>query len=477
MNHRINGVIGIHKILLAFIIFGWFWFVLLFWDKYLDFKLEASSQPWMYLICSIAAILLSSLGSQQEYDIFFSSRHWQSFRRCVFYANVQTIIIAFLVFATVYATKDKSTSRQFVGVLLSSYWPTLLISNFLIPVLLREFFQGSERFKSTVLVGDPISINRLESWIFHYQRKGFLFKGLVTANDVSDGDLDMKHRLSTLGSVYDLSEIIDKEKVSRIVVVTDSRMASWLPQVIESSYKKGCRVLIHNPFSDYLDLPIIPVEESGHSFFTFQNEPLENPFNQVMKRLVDLLISLPVVVFLLPVMTLFIWLFQRAQSPGPIFFLQERVGRAGKNFTIFKYRSMRYVPDVDDRVEDQAKSDDDRIFPLGRFIRKFSIDEFPQFLNVLIGNMSIVGPRPFMPCHDRLFSDDFKAYRVRQYVKPGVTGPAQCRGLRGEVIDETSLNQRIEMDFYYVGNWSLWMDLEIIVRTGLQVIFPPKTAY
>ena len=139
---------------------------------------------------------------------------------------------------------------------------------------------------------------------------------------------------------------------------------------------------------------------------------------------------------------------------------------------------MRYVPrDEDDREGEQAKSDDDRIFSFGKFMRKFSIDEFPQFLNVLKGDMSVVGPRPFMPCHDELFSSNFKAYRVRQYVKPGVTGPAQCRGFRGEVTDEEALNQRIEMDFHYVGSWSLWMDVEIIIRTCLQVVFPPKTAY
>lgn len=479
MNHRISGIIGLHKLLLVAIAFAWFWFMLLFWDRYLDFKLEASSRPWLYLLASVVGVLISSLGSQQEYDIFFGSRHWQSLRKCILFANIQTVLIAFLCFAFVFATKDKSTSRMFLTVLILSFWPTLVLSNFLIPVLLREFFQGSESFKSTILVGNPASVARLEDWIFHYQRKGFLLKGFVTANDVADGgELLEELKIDILGGISELQDVIDEELISRIVIIPDNRMGMWLPSVVEASFKKGCRVLIHNPFADFFDSRIIPVEESGHAFFTFQNEPLENPFNQLLKRSLDLLISIPAVLFILPILTFFVWVMQRSQSPGPILFTQDRVGRAGKHFTIYKFRSMRYVPrDEDDREEEQAKAEDDRIFAFGRFMRKFSIDEFPQFINVLLGDMSVVGPRPFMPCHDVLFSSNFKAYRVRQYVKPGVTGPAQCRGYRGEVTDKEALNQRIEMDFYYVGSWTLWMDIEIIIRTCLQVIFPPKTAY
>ena len=125
----------------------------------------------------------------------------------------------------------------------------------------------------------------------------------------------------------------------------------------------------------------------------------------------------------------------------------------------------------------QASPNDSRIFAFGRLMRRFSIDELPQFINVFQGDMSLVGPRPYLAEHDHLFQRDYKAYRVRQFVKPGVTGPAQCRGLRGEFTDPELVRQRIEMDFAYVGSWSLWLDCEIVLRTFRQVIFPPKTAY
>ena len=125
----------------------------------------------------------------------------------------------------------------------------------------------------------------------------------------------------------------------------------------------------------------------------------------------------------------------------------------------------------------QAVPGDTRVFPFGRFMRRFSVDELPQVINVLKGEMSLVGPRPYLAKHDYLFQRDYKAYRVRQFVKPGVTGPAQCRGLRGEFTDPELVRQRIEMDFDYVGSWSLWKDIEIVLRTVIQVIFPPRAAY
>ena len=125
----------------------------------------------------------------------------------------------------------------------------------------------------------------------------------------------------------------------------------------------------------------------------------------------------------------------------------------------------------------QASKNDTRIFAFGRFIRHFSVDELPQLINVIRGEMSLVGPRPYLEKHDYLFEKNFKSYRVRQFVKPGVTGPAQCRGLRGEFTDPDLIKQRIEMDFNYVGNWSIWLDVEIVFRTVGQVLFPPKSAY
>ena len=125
----------------------------------------------------------------------------------------------------------------------------------------------------------------------------------------------------------------------------------------------------------------------------------------------------------------------------------------------------------------QASKGDSRIYPFGQFLRKTSLDEFPQFLNVLLGSMSIVGPRPHVPAHDKLFAQQMNAYRTRFFAKPGITGLAQCNGFRGEITEPALLQHRIEFDLQYIATWSIWLDLQITFKTAYQVLFPPKTAY
>jgi putative colanic acid biosynthesis UDP-glucose lipid carrier transferase len=219
------------------------------------------------------------------------------------------------------------------------------------------------------------------------------------------------------------------------------------------------------------------VEEAGRQFFTLLNEPLESPFNRMIKRMFDILISLPSAILLLPILMVITKFFHIIQSPGSLFFKQERVGLGGRKFIIWKFRSMEYQEARTNDEAIQAKKADPRIFPFGRIMRRFSIDEFPQLINVLKGEMSLVGPRPYLAKHDYLFQQNYRAYKIRQFVKPGVTGPAQCRGLRGEFTDPVLVKKRIELDFDYVGNWTLLMDIEIVFRTIGQVVFPPKSAY
>jgi len=168
---------------------------------------------------------------------------------------------------------------------------------------------------------------------------------------------------------------------------------------------------------------------------------------------------------------------QRLQAPGKLLFVQKRSGHRRNEFNIYKFRSM-YDHSRDSASEAvQARKGDNRIFPFGRFLRQSSLDEFPQFLNVLRGDMSIVGPRPHMPAHDAEFRHFYKGYRTRHFAKPGITGLAQTRGFRGEISDPALLQQRVQNDLYYIANWSIWLDLQITVKTFWQVFSPLKTAY
>jgi putative colanic acid biosynthesis UDP-glucose lipid carrier transferase len=181
-----------------------------------------------------------------------------------------------------------------------------------------------------------------------------------------------------------------------------------------------------------------------------------------------------VVLFILPPLSLAVWAIHRWQSPGRLFYTQSRAGRSGEPFRIWKYRTM-HESNGDERV--QARRDDDRIFPLGRLLRRTSLDEMPQFINVLLGDMSVVGPRPHLDAHEEVFAKSAEVYRMRFFVKPGITGLAQSRGYRGEAGNVAEVQERIRLDLIYIRSWSVWLDIVIIVRTLGAVMMPPRSAY
>jgi lipopolysaccharide/colanic/teichoic acid biosynthesis glycosyltransferase len=189
----------------------------------------------------------------------------------------------------------------------------------------------------------------------------------------------------------------------------------------------------------------------------------------------DILVSLPVVVFVLPPLCIVVKIFQAIQSPGPLFYRQTRAGLNNLPFRIFRFRTMR--SDKGDDASKQATAGDPRIYPMGRILRKTSLDEIPQFLNVFLGHMSVVGPRPHMIIHNRRFSEVMEAYHVRTFAKPGITGLAQMSGYRGEAKNEEDVVERAKLDIKYIENWSLPLDFWIIFSTMCQVFKPPKTAY
>jgi putative colanic acid biosynthesis UDP-glucose lipid carrier transferase len=188
----------------------------------------------------------------------------------------------------------------------------------------------------------------------------------------------------------------------------------------------------------------------------------------------DLAVALPVVVFVLPFTTLLVWIVHRSQSSGPVFFKQTRTGMMGRRFKILKYRTM-HTNHNSEAI--QASQKDPRVFAAGTWLRKLSIDELPQFINVLRGEMSVVGPRPHLPEHDEMFARVMKKYLIRKFIVPGITGWAQVQGFRGEIRSEEDIQQRVEADIYYLERWSFSMDCLIIMKTFKQCIFPPERAY
>jgi putative colanic acid biosynthesis UDP-glucose lipid carrier transferase len=185
------------------------------------------------------------------------------------------------------------------------------------------------------------------------------------------------------------------------------------------------------------------------------------------KRLFDIFLSLLFIVlivsWLLPILAILI----KCSSRGPVFFAQKRVGRGGKTFTCYKLRTMIVNAEAN---QQQALQNDRRVTAIGHFLRKSNIDEFPQFINVLLGNMSIVGPRPHMHADCYRFAQEVKNYKLRNLVKPGITGLSQVKGYHGRVIDKECILRRYEWDTFYIRNAGFWLDLRIIATTAIQRI-------
>ena len=207
-------------------------------------------------------------------------------------------------------------------------------------------------------------------------------------------------------------------------------------------------------------------------YATYEN-PLQNTINRTIKRLFDIVCS---ILFLIPTAIIFpiVYLIIKIQSPGPILFKQKRTGLDGKTFNCYKFRSMHVNADAD---KVQATKDDPRKYPFGNFMRKSNIDELPQFLNVLKGDMSIVGPRPHMLAHTEMYSELIDKYMVRHFVKPGVTGWAQVTGFRGETKELWQMEGRVKRDIWYMEHWIFWLDVRIIWLTIKTIFVHDEHAY
>ncbi len=421
--------------------------------------------PLYLLTIFVAALIFFGFGRENGLEL--RDFKWVSALRRT---NLEAAALAFCVFAVAVATKDKAISRVFLATYLVVAWGSLLLMNRYLPGFMsRRIFNARETVR-TVLVGSPRLAERLKDWSQWQAAIGIEILGLVSFSESEQAPEGLK----PLGLVENLESVIKQYNVDQVVVLESKDSLGWVTFITRLAELYGCRILIYNQWEEYFEQPLIPVIEGSHTFFTFIDEPLENPINRFFKRLLDIAVSIPVVLFLLPLILVIAKIKQRRESPGPLFFKQERGGRRGRPFPVYKIRTM-HTGNPDETK--QASKDDPRLYPFGAFMRRASLDEFPQFINVLLGQMSVVGPRPHMMQHDEQFARIVDLYRTRHFVKPGITGLAQVRGFRGEVSQPELIAERIRYDLEYINRWSIWLDVGIIAQTFLQIFVPPKSAH
>jgi putative colanic acid biosynthesis UDP-glucose lipid carrier transferase len=279
-----------------------------------------------------------------------------------------------------------------------------------------------------------------------------------------------RHRM--LGRISEIASFVKANRVQLIYLSLPMASQPRIKELLDALKDTTASVyfvpdmfvtdLIQGRTDSVCGLPVISVCET----------PFRGPAG-VLKRIEDVVLALLILILISPIL-LAIGIAVKLTSPGPVIFRQRRYGLDGQEILVYKFRSMRVTEDGDKIV--QARKDDDRVTPLGRILRKTSLDELPQFINVLQGRMSIVGPRPHAVAHNEMYRGLIKSYMVRHKVKPGITGWAQVNGFRGETDSLEKMEGRIRCDLDYLRNWSLRLDLLIIFRT-IRLVFKDASAY
>jgi putative colanic acid biosynthesis UDP-glucose lipid carrier transferase len=349
-------------------------------------------------------------------------------------------------------------SRVFILVVLSSIAISFLLNRF-VYLIIYHYFKKKDWLVNRVIV---LGYNNLSKKLVDYLEEDAINKKEVI------GYCEEYENVKELSRYPILSDI------SGTMAVCKEHNVTEIYSTIAPEQNPGLYKLIQHADENLIRFKIVPdlgffVKKQMHVDFlkeipvlSLRREPLEDLDNRIRKRIFDIVVSSLVIVFILSWLIPILSLLIKLDSPGPVFFVQPRTGKDNKKFLCLKFRSMRVNPEADIQ---QASRHDSRITRLGRFLRRTSLDEFPQFLNVLKGDMSIIGPRPHMLKHTDQYSRLVGQYMVRQFLKPGISGWAQVNGCRGETRSVAQMQRRIEHDLWYLENWSLMFDLRIMFLT------------
>ena len=373
---------------------------------------------------------------------------------------VKVNIVAFFVLVSIlFIINQPNFSRimLFLMAVIASFFG--IIERFTVRSILRRIRINNRNLKHILIVGDNDLAYSFAEKIWDNPYLGFVVSGILGRPENVGREIA---GTSVIGSFSDLDDVLENNRFDRVVLAIPLRYYYRINELVESCEKVGIKAEIIPDYIRYFpaqpsvdmieDIPIINI----------RYVPLDDEFNKFLKYTSDYVIAIIAIIITSPVMALTA-IAIKLTSRGPIIFKQERIGHNSKPFMMYKFRSMK-VQDPSEEKSEWTTKDDPRKTKVGEFIRKASIDELPQFFNVLKGDMSVVGPRPERPYFVDQFKETVPKYMVKHQVKPGLTGWAQIHGCRGD----TSIAKRIEYDIEYVENWHMGLDLAIMIKTALK---------
>ncbi|MCE1164974.1 MAG: undecaprenyl-phosphate glucose phosphotransferase [Bacteroidetes bacterium] len=331
----------------------------------------------------------------------------------------------------------------------------------------KTFYNNRIGLKNVAIVGTNEMSDKIYSTFKKDTHTGFEVLGYFTVSGQSG---DFSERKNHLGNLESLPDKIKKLKIQKLILSLTPHENEQLYRILKSCEGINVEFMLVPDFNELITSRLKISEIDGIPFMVIKSFPL-NVWDRMVKRIFDILASLFILTAISPIMII-LSLLVKLTSKGPLFYKQERVSLDGRKFSMLKFRSMRIDAEADGKPRFASK-DDNRYTPIGLFIRKYSLDELPQFINVLTGDMSIVGPRPEREYFINIMKESVDKYLERHRVKCGITGWAQVNGLRGS---ETSMQARIDYDIYYIENWSLVFDIKIILKTIKEMFFS-KSAF
>jgi putative colanic acid biosynthesis UDP-glucose lipid carrier transferase len=375
-----------------------------------------------------------------------------------------------VITAVLFSLKQSQFSREHLYATYLILFGLIMFWRYLSIKLIRLYRKSGYNYRRVVIVGGGEVAQQLNDYFNSDDVLGVRLLGVFTDSDLSFG---IKDSVKT-GTLDSLEKFALKNDIDEIFYTMPLTYTKKIKGLVDFCDRYMIRFKVVPDFRGFIfkrvnidffnDVPVI----------TLREEPLTDFINRFTKRVFDLIFSLLTVVFVLSWLYPIIAVLIKLSSKGPVLFKQSRSGVNNEEFLCYKFRSMTMSEEADTK---QATKGDVRITKIGAFLRKSSLDEFPQFFNVLMGDMSIVGPRPHMLKHTEEYSELIQKYMVRQLVKPGITGAAQVKGYRGETKELEDMEGRVRLDVWYIENWSLSLDINIIFYTVWNVFKGDEKAY
>lgn len=365
--------------------------------------------------------------------------------------------------------KEIHISRELLAIFVGLSIGFQSMFRYLVKVATRELRRKGYNKQFVLILGAGTLGKRFSNNLDQYKELGYEVIGFLD-DYCTEAETEGTSYKPVIGKLDDLEAILGRVVVDEVVIALPLTAHLKYGQIIATCEKMGVRTLIIPDFFDYLPARPFFDNFAGMPLINVRSIPLDDLGNRILKRTFDIAFSLTAIVIMLPLMLL-IALMVKLGSPGPVIFKQERVGFNRRTFHMFKFRTMKVMPEKLSDTQWTVENDPRRT-KLGEFLRRTSLDELPQFFNVLMGHMSVVGPRPERPYFVEQFKEEIPKYMVKHHIRPGITGLAQSKGLRGD----TSISERVKADIFYIENWTLLFDIKIILKTIVNG-FVNKNAY